>query len=79
MLLLMFVVDHVIFLDERDGTDIVLAGSWITYIEVAEPVMIRFRIDPPHPLVCRKRRLNWAVLRVKSEKLRLSVAVGVAR
>jgi hypothetical protein len=22
------------------------------------PVRIRVRIDPPHPLVCRKRRLN---------------------
>jgi hypothetical protein len=26
------------------------------------------RIDPPHPLVCRKRRLNWAVLRMRSKK-----------
>jgi hypothetical protein len=28
------------------------------------PVRIRVRIDPPHPIVCRKRRLNGAVLRI---------------
>jgi hypothetical protein len=32
------------------------------------PVRIRVRIDPPHPLVCRKRRLNGAVLRMRPEK-----------
>jgi hypothetical protein len=32
------------------------------------PVRIRDRIDPPHPLVCRKRRLNGAVLRIRAEK-----------
>jgi hypothetical protein len=30
------------------------------------PVRIRVRIDPPHPFVCRKRRLNGAVLRMKN-------------
>jgi hypothetical protein len=34
------------------------------------PVRIRVRIDPPHPLVCRKRRLNGAVLRMRPEKPR---------
>jgi hypothetical protein len=43
------------------------------------PVRIRVRIDPPHPLVCRKRRLNGAVLRMRPEKPRLRVEAGVAR
>jgi hypothetical protein len=30
---------------------------------------IRVRIDPPHPLVCHKRRLNGAVLRLRPENL----------
>jgi hypothetical protein len=34
------------------------------------PVRIRVRIDPPHPLVCPKRQLNGAVLRMKPEKRR---------
>jgi hypothetical protein len=32
-----------------------------------KPVRIRVRIDPPHPLVCRKRQLNGAVLRMRPE------------
>ena len=44
-----------------------------------QPVMIRVRIDPPHPLVCRKRRLNGAVLRMRPEKPRKRVTAGVAR
>jgi hypothetical protein len=43
------------------------------------PVRIRVRIDPSHPLVCRKRRLNGAVLRMRPEKLRPRVTAGVAR
>jgi hypothetical protein len=43
------------------------------------PVRIRVRIDPPHPLVCRKRRINGAVLRMRPEKLRSRVTAGVAR
>jgi hypothetical protein len=31
-------------------------------------VMIRVRIDSPHPLVCRKRLLKGAVLRMRPEK-----------
>jgi hypothetical protein len=46
---------------------------------VMDPVRIRVRIVPPHPLVCRKRRLNGAVLRVRPEKPRLRVTAGVAR
>jgi hypothetical protein len=45
----------------------------------ANPLRIRVRIDPPHPLVCRKRRLNGAVLRMRPEKPRSRVTVGVAR
>jgi hypothetical protein len=36
--------------------------SWI------RPMRIRVRIDPPHPLVCRKRRLNGAILQMRPEK-----------
>jgi hypothetical protein len=42
-------------------------------------IMIWVRIDPPHPLVCHKRRLNGAVLRVRPEKPRSRVTAGVAR
>jgi hypothetical protein len=37
------------------------------------PVRIRVRIGPQHPLVCRKRRLNRAVLRMRPEKPRSRV------
>jgi hypothetical protein len=40
------------------------------------PVRIRVRIDPPHPLVCRKRRLNGAVLQMRPEKPRSRVTAG---
>jgi hypothetical protein len=40
---------------------------------------IRVRIDPPHLLVCRKRRLRGAVLRMRPEKPRPCVTSGVAR
>jgi hypothetical protein len=43
------------------------------------PVRIRVRIDTPHPLVCRKRRLDGAVLRMRPEKLRSRVSAGVVR
>jgi hypothetical protein len=43
------------------------------------PVRIRVRIDPSHPLVCRKRRLNGAVLRMRPEKPRSRVTEGLAR
>jgi hypothetical protein len=39
-------------------------------------VRIRVRRDPPHPLVCRKRQLNGAVLRMRPEKLRSRVATS---
>jgi hypothetical protein len=42
-------------------------------------VRIRVRIDPPHPLVRRKRRLIGAVLRMRPEKSRPRVTAGVAR
>jgi hypothetical protein len=40
---------------------------------------IRVRIDSPHPLVCRKRRLNGVVLWMRPEKPRPHVTVCVAR
>jgi hypothetical protein len=42
-------------------------------------VTIQVRIGPPHPLVCRKRRLNGAAHRMKPEKTRSRVTTGVAR
>jgi hypothetical protein len=46
---------------------------------MAGPVRIRVRIDPPHPRMCRNRRLNEAVLRLRPGKPRLCVTAGVAR
>jgi hypothetical protein len=43
------------------------------------PVRIRVRIGPPHLNACRKRRLNGVVLRMRPEKPRSHVTVGVAR
>ena len=43
------------------------------------PVRTWVRIGPPHPLVCRKRRLNAVVLRMRPEKPRPRVTAGVAR
>jgi hypothetical protein len=43
------------------------------------PVRIWVRIDTPHPLVCRKRRRNGVVLRMRPEKPRPRVTAGVAR
>jgi hypothetical protein len=43
------------------------------------PVRIRVRIDPSHPLVCRKRRLNGAVLRTRPEKPRSRATACVAQ
>jgi hypothetical protein len=48
-------------------------------IFIVAPVRIRVRIDPPPPLVCRKRRLNGAFLRMGPEKPRPRVTVGVTR
>jgi hypothetical protein len=49
-----------------------LFGLWLRFMR------IRDRIDPPHPLVCRKRRLNGAVFRMRPEKPRSRVTAGVA-
>jgi hypothetical protein len=43
------------------------------------PVRIWVRIDPPHPVVNRKRRLNGAVLQMRPEKPRYRVTTGMTR
>jgi hypothetical protein len=43
------------------------------------PMSIRVKIDPPHLLVCRKRRLNGAVLRMRPGKPTYRVTAGVTR
>jgi hypothetical protein len=43
------------------------------------PVRIRVTIDPPHSIVCRKRRQNGAVLWMRPVKPRPRVTAGVAR
>jgi hypothetical protein len=53
-------------------------SSSLWYFIMIPPVRIRVRIDSPHPLVCRKRRLNGAVLRMRPEKPRSRVTAGVA-
>jgi hypothetical protein len=55
-------------------------GNFVLHFKiVVRPVRIRVRIDPLHPLVCRKRRLNGVVLRMRPEKPRSRVTAGVAR
>ena len=63
-----------------------MADMYLRYLDMASdeiypltPVKIRVRIGPPHPLVCLKRRLNVAVLRMRPEKPRSRVTAGVAR
>jgi hypothetical protein len=51
----------------------------LSYTDPCCPVRIRVRIDPPHPLVCRKWRLNGAVLRMIPEKRRPRATAGVTR
>jgi hypothetical protein len=55
------------------------SGLGLATSRPSHPVRIRVRIDPTHPLVCRKRRLNGAVLQMRPEKPRPRVKVGVAR
>jgi hypothetical protein len=54
---------------------------WLNFMSqyLVVPVRIWVRIDPPHVPMCRKRRLNGAVLRVRLEKPRTHVTAGVAR
>jgi hypothetical protein len=40
-------------------------------------VTIRASLDPPHPLVCQKRRRNVAVLRMRPEKPRSRITAGI--
>jgi hypothetical protein len=60
-------------------TEYSLDTKYFIFFSSCTPVGIRVRIDPPHPLVCRKRRLNGAVLRMRREKPRSRVTAGVAR
>jgi hypothetical protein len=48
-----------------------LKRTWTSFEKF--PVRVQVRIDPPHPLVCRKRRLNGTVLRMRPEKPRSRV------
>jgi hypothetical protein len=75
---------HVIFLYPLDNCDCMtnktlnpLNGRY-TFLHTTtfKPVRIQVRINPLHPLVCRKRRLNGAVLRMRSGKPRPRVTVG---
>jgi hypothetical protein len=49
------------------------------FIKIPFPRKDPGRINPPHPLVCRKRRLNGTVLRMRLEKPRSRVKAGLAR
>jgi hypothetical protein len=55
------------------------AGFSITVLHYHAPVQIRVRIGPTYPLVCRKTRLNGAVIRMTPEKARPRVTAGVAK
>jgi hypothetical protein len=61
------------------GVHAVIQNVLILQLILSYSVRIRVRIDPPHPLVCRKRRQNRVVLRMRPENLRSRVTVGVAR
>jgi hypothetical protein len=52
---------------------------WCELSFTNRPVRIWVRIGPSHPQACRKRRLNGAVLRMRSEKPRPHVTASVAR
>ena len=54
-------------------------GHQYTDINYLISVRTRARIGPPPPFVCRKRRLNGAVLRMRPEKPRPRVTAGVAQ
>jgi hypothetical protein len=54
-------------------------STYLKYFHHHPPVRIWIRTDPPHPLVCHRRRLNGAVLLMRPEKLRSSVTAGVTR
>jgi hypothetical protein len=64
-------------LEDSDNIQHITMCSTDSYPET--PVRIGVRIGPSHPLVCRKRRLNGAALRTRSEKPMPRVTVGVAR
>jgi hypothetical protein len=49
-------------------------------LQMNSPVRIWVRIDPPNPLVCRKRRLNGVGLRLRLEnRSRFRFTVHVAQ
>jgi hypothetical protein len=49
-------------------------------IFISRAVRIQIRIDPPHPFLCRKRRQNGPVLRIRPEKKpKPCVTAGVKR
>jgi uncharacterized phage-associated protein len=65
---------------------VLLEGGKLSAVQVQQithkssgPVRIRVKIGPPHSHACRKRQLIGVVLRMKPEKLRPRVTVGVAR
>jgi hypothetical protein len=75
-------VPHMTICDSQVGKWYCIILPFITdkfYFYDIVPVRIRVRIDPQHPLTCRKRRLNGAVLRMIPEKQRPHVTAGVAR
>jgi hypothetical protein len=72
VVLYMFVITHG-NLNLKENPETKLDSSFLDH-----PVRIQVRIDPPHPLVCSKRRLNGAVLRMRREKPRSRVTAGVA-
>jgi hypothetical protein len=70
---------HIIIYEIYNKTQPLFTLPTISHYTCNFPVRIRVRIHPPHPLVCRKRRLNGAVLRMRPEKPRSRVTAGVTR
>jgi hypothetical protein len=78
-----YIVYHAFnFIDYTDLAQFHGSSIWFffgSFTIFKKPLRIRVRIDPPHPLVCRKRQLNGLVLPMRPEKPRSPVTAGVAR
>jgi hypothetical protein len=82
---LVFCIKHDIFyqvlcVNNNKGADLVCITKSCDWLIIyrSNPVRTRVRIGPPYLHACHKRRLNRAVLRMRQEKLRSRVTVGVA-
>jgi hypothetical protein len=64
-----FIINTAAFLEINDYflLPFVLLNWTLTHVIFGKPVRIWVIIGPPHPLVCRKTRLNGEVLQMRPE------------